>query len=319
MAEPYASEYSSYLDQYLAAGDPGLAGAAREIIGLRKHGATFPVELGISTYQIGTNRKFVGILRDITARRRADEELRASEETFRNAMEAASIGMALLKPDGRWLKVNASLCEIVGYTEVELLANDFQSITHPDDLTPHLEQVRRLLAGETQGYRLEKRYFHKSGRIVWVLLSASLVRDGEGQPAYFIAQIQDISEQKEAERIKSEFISVVSHELRTPLTSIRGSLGLILGALSRGLPERVTQLLQIAHTNCERLVLLINDILDIDKIASGAMRFDMRAHSLAELTRQAVTATEAYAQKFGVHLQLEPVDPDMKVMVDEGR
>jgi PAS domain S-box-containing protein len=319
MAEPLRSEHDGYIDRYLATGEARVIGDGREVIGLRKGGATFPVELGVSTYQIGDSRKFVGILRDITARRRADEELRASEETFRNAMEAASIGMALLKPNGRWLKVNASLCEIVGYSEAELLANDFQSITHPDDLTPDLEQVRRLLSGEIQGYRMEKRYYHKSGRIVWVLLSASLVRDSEGQPAYFIAQIQDISEQKEAERIKSEFISVVSHELRTPLTSIRGSLGLILGGLARGLPERVTQLLQIAHTNCERLILLINDILDIDKIASGAMRFDLRPHSLAELTQQAVTGTEAYAQKFGVRFELEPMDPQIKVLVDEGR
>ena len=245
--------------------------------------------------------------------------LKTSEETFRCAMEGASIGMALVKPNGHFLKVNPALCELLGYDEAELLANDFHVITHPEDLERDLSLVEQALAGNIDRYRLEKRYYHKSGRIIWALLNVSLVRDHAGQPSYFVSQIQDISEQREVERIKGEFISVVSHELRTPLTSIRGSLGLIVGTMAESLPQGALKLLDIAHNNCERLIVLINDILDIDKIASGHMRFDMRRRPLAPMMLKSLQTTEAYAQRFNVRLELQPPDDDVYIVVDEDR
>lgn len=245
--------------------------------------------------------------------------IQASEETFRSAMENASIGMALVDPKGRWLKINKSLCDLLGYEKLELLQNDFQSITHPDDLEKDLEYVRQMLAGEIKTYQMEKRYYHKNGKIVWVLLSVSLVLNNDGSPNYFVAQIQDITERKEMDRIKGEFISMVSHELRTPLTSIRGSLGLVLGALSKDLPEKVKGLLNIANNNSERLILLINDILDMDKIAAGQMRFDMQKESLADITQQAVEANQAYAEKFKTRIELKPIDKDINVNIDSVR
>jgi PAS domain S-box-containing protein len=107
--------------------------------------------------------------------------------------------VALVAPDGRWLKVNRALCELVGYSEAELLTRTFQDITHPEDLEVDLENARRLLAGETRSYQMEKRYIHARGHLVTVLLNVSLVRDGHDQPRYFISQIQDITERKRAE------------------------------------------------------------------------------------------------------------------------
>jgi PAS domain S-box-containing protein len=245
--------------------------------------------------------------------------LKTSEETFRCAMEGASIGMALVRPNGQFLKVNAALCELLGYDEAELLANDFQVITHPEDLERDLALVEQALAGTIDRYRLEKRYYHKSGRIIWALLNVSLVRDHAGRPSYFVSQIQDISEQREVERIKDEFISVVSHELRTPLTSIRGSLGLVVGTMADSLPKNALKLLEIAHNNCERLIVLINDILDIDKIASGHMRFDMKRKSLAALMSRSVQTTEAYAQRFNIRLEMQRPDDSVCIVVDEDR
>jgi PAS domain S-box-containing protein len=267
----------------------------------------------------GSLMGFAMILHDESARREAVEALRQSEATFRGALESASIGMALVKPNGNWLKVNPAICALLGYTEQELLANDFQSITHPEDLGRDMDFVVKMLAGEIATYRLEKRYFHSSGRIVWALLSVSLARDSRGQPLYFVSQIQDITEQKEIERLKTEFISVVSHELRTPLTSIRGSLGLILGSMADSVPQNVKTLLDIAHNNCERLIPLINDILDIDKMASGKMRFDVQEHSLARVASSAVEEMQPYAQKLNVTVALTPVDADLAVAVDETR
>jgi diguanylate cyclase (GGDEF)-like protein/PAS domain S-box-containing protein len=122
-----------------------------------------------------------------------------SEERFRNAFDHAAIGMALVDLDGRWLQVNAALCKIVGYTEHELLVRDFQSITYRDDLDADLAYVRRLLAGTVRDYQMVKRYVHRQGHLVWVLLSVSLVRDAAGKPVHFVAQIQDITRRKETE------------------------------------------------------------------------------------------------------------------------
>jgi len=127
---------------------------------------------------------------------RTEKMLRESEERFSSAFEFAPIGMALVAPEGRRLKVNRATCALVGYSEAELLAGTFQDITHPDDLAADLECVRRLLAGESRSYQMEKRYIHARGQFITVLLDVSLVRDAQGQPLYFIAQIQDITERK---------------------------------------------------------------------------------------------------------------------------
>lgn len=135
----------------------------------------------------------------ITKRKHADRQLRESEERFRQAFGEAPIGIALVAPDGRWLKVNRALCKLVGYSEEELLRSNFQTITHPDDLETDVSFVNQMLAGEISTYKMEKRYFHKQGHVVFILLTVSLVRNQEGSPLYFIAQIEDISERKLAE------------------------------------------------------------------------------------------------------------------------
>ena len=122
------------------------------------------------------------------------------DSLFQSAFEFAAIGMAIVSPEGKWLRVNRSICEITGYSEAELLKRTFQDITHPDDLEPDLENVRKMLAGEIDTYQMEKRYFHKNGSIVWVLLSVSLVRTKSGEPLFFIGQIQDITRQKASEQ-----------------------------------------------------------------------------------------------------------------------
>ncbi|MBD0364264.1 MAG: PAS domain S-box protein, partial [Coleofasciculus sp. C3-bin4] len=142
--------------------------------------------------------------RELFERERVEQALRQSEEHFRSAFDYAAIGMALVALDGRWLKVNHSLCEIVGYSEQELLATTFQVITHPDDLDTDLGYAGQLLAGEIRSYQMEKRYFHKLGHVVWIFLSGSLVRDAQSQPLYFIAQIQDITARKQAEEARRE-------------------------------------------------------------------------------------------------------------------
>jgi PAS domain S-box-containing protein len=128
------------------------------------------------------------------------EVLSKTEESFSSAFAFAAIGMALVSPDGHWLKVNQALCDLLGYSEEDLYGKDFQGITHPDDLKNDLEHMHRLLAGKIPSYHIEKRYYHKDGHFVWISLSVSLVRDAQNKPLYFISQLQDISERKTAEQ-----------------------------------------------------------------------------------------------------------------------
>jgi PAS domain S-box-containing protein/diguanylate cyclase (GGDEF)-like protein len=149
--------------------------------------------------EAGRPLSWVAQFQDITARRAAEAALRTSEERFRLAFEDAPIGIALVGPDGNWLRVNKTLCDMTGYAEDELLASTFQDITHPDDLDADLEQVRQMLAGDIRSYEMEKRYFRADGSVIWILLSVSLVRDAAGAPLYFISQIQDIDERRRAQ------------------------------------------------------------------------------------------------------------------------
>ena len=497
-----------------------------------------------------------------------------NDRQFSNAFEHSAIGMALIGIDSRSLRVNGAFCQMLGYSAAEMLSRTIYDVTHPDDLEHDVLQRKRALAGEIETYQWEKRYFHKSGRIVWTHLSCSLVRDPDRRPLMFISQVQDITERKNAEvvlreseerfraltelssdwfweqdehfrfvqvsggsrqahtaafsgnsaigktrwkldyvnmsdevwaahkaqlerhevfrdfevtriddegqiryvaisgvpifdpsgrftgyrgtgrdnteirrvsealrsseaqlreitdtvpaliayvdighhfrfhnrayeeafgrsygeingkhmrevmgeklydslrvrvdevlsgypvvyertqlttrgdlrdyvvndfprysdedgrvigfyslasdvtelkridRMKSEFVSTVSHELRTPLTSIRGSLGLISGGVAGQLPEAVATLVGIAKSNCERLIRLINDILDIEKIESGKMRLDLQVVSLRPLMAQALAANEGFGTPRNVGLKLYFPDEELQVQVDSDR
>jgi PAS domain S-box-containing protein len=183
-----------------------------------------------------------GTVLDITERKRTVLALSESEERFRSAFDYAGIGMAIVGLDGRWLKVNRAVCGIIGYSESELLTLDFQTITHPEDLDLDLNYVTQLLRGEIGSYQLEKRYIHKQGHSVWVMLTASLVRNAEGEPLHFIAQIQDVTLQKQAaqilrsqmqrEQVLSQFVQSIrnSLELTTISFSAAHESGRLLGA-----------------------------------------------------------------------------------------
>jgi diguanylate cyclase (GGDEF)-like protein/PAS domain S-box-containing protein len=136
------------------------------------------------------------VLADISDRRALEARLKESERRFAQAFRHAAIGMALVLPDGRWLQVNDAMCAMLGYREAELLALSFQDITHPEDLAVDLGLLNQVLSGERASYHMEKRYLHRDGHIVHAMLSVSLVRDDQGQPLYFVSQVQDISERK---------------------------------------------------------------------------------------------------------------------------
>ena len=133
-----------------------------------------------------------------------ERALSESEELYRSTFELTAVGIAHVSPQGKWLRVNKQLCEILGYREPELLRRTFQDITHPDDLAADLAQTEKVRTGELQTYSSEKRYVRKDGSFVWINLTVSGVRDAEGKLKYFISVIEDIGERKRVEEALRE-------------------------------------------------------------------------------------------------------------------
>ncbi len=149
--------------------------------------------------------------KEIAERRRAEEALRLSEERFRKAFDRAPIGMTLTGLDGRWLEVNHAFCQMVGYSEQELVGMNFRSIMNLDDLDANLKGFRELLNREKDPFKMEKRFFHKDGQTVWVSVSATVVRDADGAPLYFVAQLEDLTERKRAKEALQRFQFSMEH------------------------------------------------------------------------------------------------------------
>jgi two-component system sensor kinase FixL len=181
----------------------------------------------------------MGITRDVTARKHAERLLRESEERFRGAFDHSSIGIAVVSPDGRWVRANAALTAILGYSEADLRATTFPALSHPDDRSATLELLQRALTGEINRYELETRYVHKDGRTVSVLLTVSLVRDVNARPLHLICQIQDLTERVRADAeidvlrhtlahssrvaLMGQLTASLAHELLQPLTAVLGT------------------------------------------------------------------------------------------------
>ncbi|MBF2046761.1 MAG: PAS domain S-box protein [Elainella sp. C42_A2020_010] len=247
-----------------------------------------------------------GIEVDITDLKQTEAALRASEALFRGAFDNAPIGISLVSLTGQFVKVNACYCDLLGYSEAELLGLSFPEITHPDDVETDWQGFRQMMAGEIRSFQMEKRYITKQGTIVPVLMNAALIRDPSGQPLYCVGQVQDIRDRQKVERMKDEFISVVSHELRTPLTSIRGALGILGSGVFNDRPEKAAHMLSIAMNNSDRLARLVDDILTLERLESGKVELAMERCQASDLIQQAVDSVQAIADQSQITLAVMP-------------
>ncbi len=233
--------------------------------------------------------------------------LRISEERFSFALEGSGDGvwdwdmvLGKLQLSNRWK-------EIFGYTGDEIgdTPSEWFALIHPDDLANVMSVIEANQDGEIRSFASEHRMRHKNGEYLWMLARGMVVlRDRDGLPLRIIGTHTDISGRKEIERMKNTFISTVSHELRTPLTSIRGSLSLLENGVLGTLPPKALEMIKLANKNSVRLITLVNDILDMDKLLSGQMTIHADPVDMVALVEQAIAVNAGYATAYKVHYRL---------------
>ncbi len=174
-----------------------------------KSGNKIEVEFISSIYDVGEGSIIQCNIRDITERKIVERELQESQSRFRGIFENSTIGISLVSSQGRWLKVNPSLCKITGYSEEELLSKRFKDITYPEDMQKSMDASRLLLSGKASSTHFEKRYFTKGGKIIWVSLSISLILDIQKKPLYYVVLTEDITEKKKNEEELSNYMYMI--------------------------------------------------------------------------------------------------------------
>ena len=255
----------------------------------------------------GNALHFVFHVQDITQRRGALLELSRSEARFRSAFDDALTGLVLTGPDGRVRRVNPVACEILGRDADRLIGVPVAEFTHPDDSADEARKMRAIMAGESDSGRWEKRYVHASGRTVWADVSTVLVRKPDGSPRHFVTQIADVSERKQAERVKDEFLATISHELRTPLTSIQGYVDLLDDEdLSAGVRRNAVNVVQ---RNAQRLRRLVDDVQFIAQARAETLSMRRADVQLDRVVAECVDWARTRATDAGLELTVdtEPV------------
>ncbi|MCY0093646.1 CHASE domain-containing protein [Hoeflea ulvae] len=325
---------NDYIGHYLKTGEGLTIGSGQQVAARRKDGSIFPMDFSVNEMHLDGRRMLVSTLRDTSEAVAAARALSESNALKSAVMASTEYMIIATDLDGKVMVFNEAAEAALGYSAAEIVGKQTPALWHDD---AEVEERARVLTTElgmpvSPGFETftkrvdvkgidenEWTFIHRDGTRFPVLLTGTALRNGEHETTGYLGVIVDLTKRKEIDRLKSDFVSIVSHELRTPLTSIRGALGLVMGAMSKELPDKALRLVDIAHKNCERLTLLINDILDIDKIASGQMRFEMKQQDLGSLLELAVDVNEPYAANLGVRIKSGKVDPDMAINVDPER
>jgi PAS domain S-box-containing protein len=242
------------------------------------------------------------------------QERRREAEERRRIFETSLDLILVVDRQGNFLRVSPSSLDILGRAPAEMIGRNAVEFVYPDDLEAIRGEMRRARRGQLVR-NFETRYRHKDGRAV--PLSWSGVWSAPEQRYFFIGR--DVTEQKITERMKDEFIATVSHELRTPLTAIVGSLGLLAAGENAPLPENKSRLIHVAHANSQRLVRLVNDILDIAAIEAGKTTLCFRRVAMRPVVERAVEANRPLAESFGVRLNMDGASVDADVRSDPDR
>ncbi len=287
MPEPHRSHHDEYLAHYTSTLEPHLIGQTIELEGLRKDQSRFPIELSITEMSLGDSLHFVGLIRDITARKEADN-------LFNRFFSLPLDMLCITDSNGCFKRVNPAFTSSLGWTPEELTGRRFIDFIHPDDQEHTRLGIEKMLAGNQYFSEFENRFRHKNGR--WRILSWKSIPDEKG---FMYATARDMTEYREltrklmtakeqadlANRAKSSFLATMSHEIRTPLTGMLGMLELLsLTVLDRDQHET----LDTAWESGRRLLRIVSDILDWSKIEEGKLKLDPRPTTIESLLKEVV-------------------------------
>jgi PAS domain S-box-containing protein len=273
----------------------GKAGPAMDVRFVSRSGEVIPAEIVNVPISFDGQPAILGFIRDISKRSDAERALRESEQLFANAFRYSPHGMAFVSLDGRWLRANKSLCDMLGYSEDELLKISIQSVTHPEDLTEDLANIERLASGKITSYNRIKRYYRKDSQLIWVSLAVSAIHDSGGAPIYFVGQVQDITAQRqadqknlEAERLGgiAETTRAVAHEMNNILTALSMNAELLAHDAS---PEEIPALAQEVLDASNRIAAVVKRLRNVTDLRSVEYLGDKRMLDLSSGPHKAQT------------------------------
>ncbi len=272
-------------------------------------------QLRLTCDEAGKPTSITGVWTDVTDAKHAQQQVLR----FKDALDKTLDMIFMFEPHRLELVyVNTGAMKCLGYQKDELLSMSAWTLEAEGSEGVFRDRIAPILRGEATSMQLETDFLRQDNTSLPVEISLQLVGRSLQDDGLFVAIVRDITERKKADRLKSEFIATVSHELRTPLTSIIGALSLA-SDLSRELSPQIHQLLEIANTNSQRLNTIVDDLLDMEKLASGNMRFNMLWQELMPLVNQAIDNNRTYAIQNNVSMALIDSADDVLVNVDANR
>jgi PAS domain S-box-containing protein len=300
----------------------------------RKDGSQFWVELSLVPIcnEAGWFTHWVAVQRDISDRKLAEatlqqlneelemrvlqrtkelelsqSKLRQSEALFRSLSECSPVGIFKVDADGQCIYTNPRCQAICGFTAEEALGNGWMRFVYPEDLN-HFLSLWSDSAAHNGEFSCEFRHIYRDGTIRFCRVKTAPIFSAQGKLTGHVGTVADITESRAIEKMKNEFISIVSHELRTPLASIRGSLGLLAAGVLKNNPETAKQMLEIASSDTERLVRLVNDILDLERLDSSKVTLVKQRCDAGVLMRQSAETVRSIAAEHKINVSVLPAD-----------
>lgn len=308
--------------EVLVARLPEMAVDEREWVYVRKDASRIPVQLSMTALLDSEARiiGYLGVAIDISARRKAERELRYGEERLRAVVDNIVDGIVTIDAKGIIRSMNPAAEHLFKTTPDECVGRNVSMLMDEPHRSQHDRYLEAYLRGGTAkviGSSREVEGRRRDGMLFPMELTVTEVDINDHK--MFVGVVRDLSERKKVEKLKAEFVSTVSHELRTPLTAIRGSLSLINSGVLGDVPEDVRELTAVAEQSSERLVRLINDILDVEKIGAGEIKLEIAPIAVDAVTARAVADIAAYTAPYGVTVRAEGGCPGLRIRVDADR